>query len=92
MSDNQLDVLRQQVDEIDRKLLLLLKKRFSLVLKISRHKHSQGIPLYDRKREALMMKQRKNLALKFHVPHTLIQDIFRCIFRVSRSFQRQNLD
>lgn len=46
-----LEISRKQIDQIDKQLLTLFGKRFSLVKKIGDYKKKNNIPIPDRERE-----------------------------------------
>ncbi len=55
-SDN-LEVLRQRIDVIDRQLLKLLNERASVVVEVGNIKRNEGVPIYAPHREAEVLAQ-----------------------------------
>ena len=46
-----LDVYREQINEIDHKLVDLLNERAKIVMKVKKLKQQEDVPLYDARRE-----------------------------------------
>ena len=51
MSKKDIDKLREQIDDLDLKLLYLLNQRAEAVISLAEIKHAQGKKLFDPKRE-----------------------------------------
>lgn len=49
---NELEPLRSEIDELDRRICELLRDRFSVVKRIGEYKKSNGLPVYDGSRES----------------------------------------
>jgi chorismate mutase-like protein len=81
-----LDQLRRRIDRIDEKLLGLLKERAQTALRIGRIKKSQGLPVYDGRREQAVLRRltRKNGG---PLPASSVKAIFREILRRNRGLQ-----
>ena len=60
----ELDVVRQGIDEVDRELVTLLKRRLQLVSKVGEIKSRLGIPVYAPDRERDMLEKRRSEAEK----------------------------
>ncbi|KGQ70995.1 prephenate dehydrogenase [Chelonobacter oris] len=78
-----LQVLRDEIDQVDRDLLKLLEKRLQLVSEVGHVKHRHGLPVYVPEREAEMLAARRREAEKIGVPPDLIEDLLRRIMRES---------
>jgi len=61
---NKIASLRAKIDQIDKKILELLKQRISIALKIGKIKKTHGIAITDTKRENLVLKKAKTPNLK----------------------------
>ena len=79
--------LRTQIDQVDQKLLRLLNRRARLALKIGEIKRRQGSPVFDGKRESDIVK-RLNRMNRGPFPSAAVRQIFRGIFRISRTLER----
>ena len=81
-----LETLRHQVDRIDSKLLQLLSRRASLVVRIGEIKKKHGLPVYDGKREleVLARLMRSNAG---PLSKKAIRSIFSAVLRHSRKLQ-----
>ena len=79
----ELDVVRQGIDEVDRELVTLLKRRLQLVSKVGEIKSRLGIPVYAPDRERDMLEKRRSEAEKHGISPQLIEDVLRRIMRES---------
>ncbi|BDY03757.1 bifunctional chorismate mutase/prephenate dehydrogenase [Ferrimonas sp. YFM] len=82
-SSIELERLRDRIDEVDKELLTLLRRRLDLVSEVGVIKHEQGVPIYAPKREAAMLMKRRDEASLMGVPPQLIEDLLRRIMRES---------
>lgn len=62
IDDPDIDVLRKQIDTIDRKLLELLAKRLLVVHQVGDHKREKGLKVYDPAREEALLQKLIGLA------------------------------
>ncbi|MBS7637138.1 chorismate mutase [Candidatus Bathyarchaeota archaeon] len=88
MSKN-IDMLRKKIDEIDEKILLLLKKRIEIAKKIGEEKRKQGIPLRDSERENEKYRQITEKALKLKLNLDIIKKIYQEIISMSVQAQKE---
>ncbi|MDI6602892.1 MAG: chorismate mutase [Patescibacteria group bacterium] len=86
---NDLQKLRREIDQIDKKLLKFLAERFKIVQKIGEYKAKYNLPVTDKKREAEILKTRRLLAKKFKVDPNLISQIFKIIFKFAGKNQKR---
>ncbi|MCL1815711.1 MAG: chorismate mutase [Treponema sp.] len=80
-----IDELRQEVDDIDDKLLSLFERRMEIAKNIGECKKEQGLPVKDRKREQkilhrLCKKARPEL-------EEYVRPLFLALFEVSSNYQ-----
>ncbi len=78
--------LRKRIDRLDRQILQLLNQRAALALRVGRLKRARGLPVFDGRREAMVLRQagRTN---RGPLSHAAIQQIFRDILRHSRQLE-----
>lgn len=79
----ELHILRDKIDEVDKSILSLITKRLSLVAEVGEVKSQHGIPIYDPKREADMIASRRHEAEQVGVSANVIEDILRRLMRES---------
>ncbi|WP_392559081.1 bifunctional chorismate mutase/prephenate dehydrogenase [Orbus mooreae] len=79
----ELNVLRDEIDDVDKLILSLISKRQQLVSKVGEVKSQHGIPIYDPKRESEMLAKRRQEAEKIGVSPNVIEDILRRLMRES---------
>lgn len=80
---NDLNLVRNEIDEVDRELIKLMKKRLNLVAKVGEIKRDSGVPVYAPNRESEMLKKRRLEAENEGIPPQLIEDVLRRIMRES---------
>ena len=88
MSKN-IDMLRQRIDEIDEKILLLLKERIEIAKKLGEEKRKQGIPLRDHERENEKYQQITEKALKLKLNPDEVKKIYQNIIGMSVQAQKE---
>jgi chorismate mutase len=75
--------LRQKIDEIDEKILLLLKERFEIAKEIGLEKRKRGMPLRDFERENAKYKEIMEKALKLKLDPEAVREVYRKIIDMS---------
>ena len=80
---DQLDRLRDAIDDVDRRLLDLLAERRDLVAAVARWKTEHGVPVYVPAREAALLEARRREAAARGVSPDLVEDLLRRIMRES---------
>ncbi|MBS7646461.1 MAG: chorismate mutase [Candidatus Bathyarchaeia archaeon] len=80
--------LRQKIDEIDEKILLLLKERIEVSKKIGEIKQKQGIPVRDPKREEEKYKHISEKAAEFGLDAEDVKNLFQKIIDISIRIQK----
>lgn len=83
-----LQPIRDEIDQVDRQILDLLKRRLELVSEVGHIKQEHGLPVYVPERETQMLNARREEALKMGVSPDLIEDLLRRIMR--ESYQSEN--
>lgn len=82
-----IDKLREEIDEVDQKLMNLLLKRFSITKKIGQVKTSNLIDIDDSTREDKIINHLSNKANN-NLKKEDIADIFKLIFNISKNLQK----
>jgi chorismate mutase len=84
----EIEALRQKLDLIEDKLILLLNERAEYVLEIGKIKRENGLPIEDLKREEIILNRiaQKNLG---PVSDEFIKDIFRKVIEESIRLEKQ---
>lgn len=82
------ELLRKQVDCIDKKILLLLKRRFNLSNNIGLIKRHNGTKIKDKKRESVIFTNLMKEADKLRLDKKLIEKIWILIIKQSRIKQK----
>jgi len=81
--DDNLKVLRDEIDDIDSKLVNLLVKRLAVTTKVGELKSAEGMPIFAPMREAALIKQRREQAEEAGLSGDLIEDVLRRLMRDS---------
>ncbi|UCD37165.1 MAG: chorismate mutase [Fidelibacterota bacterium] len=84
-----LEDLRREIDRLDQRLFALIAKRMAVVKQIGGLKQSQGLPVSDPVREALL-----KASLKEQVSGVLdpwhVEELASVLLRISRDLQTQS--
>lgn len=86
----ELNVLRDQIDLVDKQLIDLLARRLKLVAGVGEVKSRYGIPVYAPDREAAMLASRRTEAEAAGIPADLIEDVLRRVMRESYSSENDS--
>ena len=75
MEKSELSLYRNEIDEIDSKIIELYEKRMDLVIKVNEYKIKNNIPTLDSSRENIMLEKNlikiKNGEYKKYYPYVL---------------------
>lgn len=82
-ANQELDVLRQRIDETDSELVRLLLQRRQLAAEVGVVKRELGQPLYVPERERVMLEKRRQQAQQMGLSPDLIEDVLRRVIRES---------
>ncbi len=85
--DDNLKVLRDEIDDIDSQLVALLAKRLEVTTKVGELKSAEGMPIFAPEREATLISKRREQAEKTGLSGDLIEDILRRLMRDSYASQ-----
>ncbi len=88
--NEELNALRDQIDEVDQQLVTLLARRLELVAGVGEVKSRHGLPIYAPDREAAMLAKRRAEASAKGVPADLIEDVLRRVMRESYSSEKDS--
>ena len=79
---------RREMDEIDRKIIMLIDQRTNISKKIFEDKRIEGRPIADPDRENQVLKKAMDMAAELSLDAGSIRDIFRIL--ISMSLQKQH--
>lgn len=82
-----LDKLRNQIDDIDEEILILLSKRFQIVKAIQQSKSKAGLPISDKKRESHVLRELEKLSMRLNLQFSIVKKLYKVIFLQSRIIQ-----
>ena len=85
-----LDVIRQEIDQIDDQIVKLLEERMRLVDQVVAYKKASGKPILDSKREEVIFEKVKNRVEDKRYQGTIVAT-FSDILKRSRDYQEQNI-
>lgn len=90
MSVKDLDVIRQEIDQVDQELVVLLEKRMTLVNQVAAYKKATGKAILDTSREDAVLKKVASRVQNKAFKATLV-DTFTDIIKNSRDYQAKQL-
>ena len=79
---------RREMDEIDRKIIMLIDQRTNISKKIFEDKRIEGRPIADPDRENQVLKKAMDMAAELSLDAGSVRDIFRIL--ISMSLQKQH--
>ena len=85
-----LDIIRQEIDQIDNQIVKLLEERMHLVESVVAYKKASGKPILDTKREEVIFEKVKNRVEDKRYQETIVAT-FSDILKRSRDYQDQNI-
>jgi chorismate mutase len=83
-----LQALRECVDEIDDQILRALSERIAICRKIGEYKKQQGLPILDKNREQEVFSKVRNRAREFGLKSTQIEVLYREIVNMCSDIQK----
>lgn len=85
-----LDIIRQEIDQIDDQIVKLLEERMQLVESVVAYKKASGKPILDTKREEVIFEKVRNHVENKRYQETIVAT-FSDILKRSRDYQDQNI-
>lgn len=85
-----LDIIRQEIDQIDDQIVKLLEERMHLVEGVVAYKKASGKLILDTKREAIIFEKVRNRVGDKRYQETIVAT-FSDILKRSRDYQDQNI-
>lgn len=79
--------LRDEIDGLDKILLVTLKQRFKLVEKVAKIKLRMNLPLHQKARWESMLEDRLKLAQKLKLDASFIETFFKAVHKESKRIQ-----
>ena len=87
MSEERLNKLRSQIQELDRELVALIGKRRELAIDIGETKRALGLPVMDPSQEAKVVRRAAEIARDLGVDEELTRDVIWRIIAAARDAQ-----
>ncbi|NQZ79379.1 MAG: bifunctional chorismate mutase/prephenate dehydrogenase [Colwellia sp.] len=88
--EKEINVLRNDIDEVDSQLVKLLAKRRKITTNVGKLKSAAGMPIYVPEREAALLRKHRENAENAGLSADLIEDILRRLMRDSYISQDAN--
>lgn len=86
-----LDLIRKDIDQVDKEIVALLEKRMDLVSQVVAYKKESGKAILDTGREQAVLERVQSL-VKNPDYKTAIRDSFADLMAQSRAYQKERLD
>lgn len=77
--EDELEVLRRQIDAVDERFVELLAERFRITRRVGRIKSERGLPAQDAIREAQIDAKVRRLAADHELDEGLVSDVLRAV-------------
>lgn len=77
--EDELDVLRRQIDAVDERFVDLLAERFRITRRVGHIKSELGLPAQDSIREAQIDAKVRRLAAEHDLDEGLVSDVLRAV-------------
>lgn len=77
--EDELEVLRRQIDEVDERFVKLLAERFQITRRVGTIKAERGLPAQDATREAQIDAKVRRLASEHQLDAGLVSDVLRAV-------------
>lgn len=78
-TDDELEVLRREIDAVDERFVALLAERFRITRQVGRIKADRGLPPQDATREAQIDAKIRRLAEEHHLDQAMVSDVLRAV-------------
>lgn len=82
--------LRNEIDELDRKIVPLLVTRMSVAAEVAEYKKANEMPILDKDREQALLEKIKGLAADKYAEY--IVDIYEQVLADSKAYQAEILE
>jgi monofunctional chorismate mutase len=82
-----LDVLRKEIEAIDKEMLELFIKRMDISYQIGSYKKEHHLPIFDEKREKALLEKQREL-LDNEVLWPLYKEFLKEVMKLSKEFQK----
>ncbi|HEX8965823.1 MAG TPA: chorismate mutase [Patescibacteria group bacterium] len=83
-----IEELRNQIDQIDQKLLEVIKERIAVMRQIGEMKKSQNIEIRDFEREDTKIAMLKQQAAELNIPENIIMAVWNVFFENSLEIEK----
>ena len=85
---SELEKHRKKIDEIDGKILKLLRDRMKIVEKIKQYKKKHNLRVTDKKREKIIFQKLNKETEKLKLDNRYVRKIFKVIMKRSKKVQK----
>lgn len=85
-----LDIIRQEIDQIDDQIVKLLEERMHLVEGVVAYKKASGKPILDSKREEVIFEKVRSRVINKSYQETIVAT-FSDLLKRSRDYQEQKI-
>ena len=86
---SELEVVRKEIEEIDREILALISRRVNLAEKVLESKRINGTSINDRTQNEVVINRAVNAATELNLDVGLVKNIFDVLIRMSIERQEE---
>jgi monofunctional chorismate mutase len=83
--------LREEIDDIDKKIVDLLERRMEVSRLVGTYKDMNGLPILDQKREEEIIQSRVAMLNNKHFSDS-VKEIYELVMQCSRQYQKKELE
>ena len=89
MDKNDINVFRNEIDTIDKAIILLISKRIEVIKKIGEYKKEYNLPVYNPEREKEVITSRNDLARGLNLDEKFVENIIRQIIEEAHNVENR---
>lgn len=86
---SELEVVRKEIEEIDREILALISRRVNLAEKVLESKRINGASINDRTQNEVVINRGVNAATELNLDVGLVKEIFKILIQMSIERQEE---
>ncbi|MCD5425552.1 MAG: chorismate mutase [Methanosarcinaceae archaeon] len=86
---NKLEIVRKEIEQVDEKIISLIKERVGLSEKVLECKKEMNIPIKDDSREKEIIERVTNYAMEYNLDIGAVKNIFKLLIEMNIEHQKE---
>ena len=86
---NKLEIVRKEIEQVDEKIISLIKERVGLSEKVLECKKEMNIPIKDVSREKEIIERVTNYAMEYNLDIGAVKNIFKLLIEMNIEHQKE---